>query len=231
MSAIQDPTDPPSGPNKTTHTPQKRRAAAHKKNTVAANAVISGGEPAMAKNKESEKPTIKLDPSVTTTAPQRGHASANPESGMTKKGETTPIRMNKPDEQSATSPTTTPKNKKQKKADPKASVATEEILTPPPKNSKAKTGFVPMPSSWAEAGVADRMLVTMRENGDDWAKIRKQWKEMTGLVTAASTLPTRYSRLKASMTVLEDGDVSCLPPPPSPQKYFPKILALFSPAR
>ena len=187
----------------------------------------------MAKDKEVEKPTIKPGPSVTTTAPQQGQAPATPESGMTRKEETTPTRMIKPDpEQSATTPpTTTPKNKKQKKANPKASVATEEILTPPPRNSKAKTGVVPMPSSWAEAGVADRMLVTMRDNGDDWAKIRKQWKEMTGLVTAASTLPTRYSRLKASMTVLEDGDVSCLPPPPSPQKYFPKILALFSPAR
>lgn len=55
------------------------------------------------------------------------------------------------------------------------------------------------------------MLMTKRDNGDDWATIRNRWKEMTGLVTAASTLLTKYNRLKASMTVLEDSDVSCQP--------------------
>lgn len=165
----------------------------------------------MAKNKGEEEPTIERDLNVTTTH-QKGHSPTTPESGMK---ETTPTCIIKPDpEQSATIPTTTSKNKMQKKATPKSSAATEgNSRPPPPKNSKAKVSSIPMPISWAEAGVADRMLVSMRDNGDDWAKIRKQWKEVTGADTAASTLPTRYSRLKASMMVLADGDVSfiCAP--------------------
>lgn len=122
-----------------------------------------------------------------------------------------------------------PKNKKAG-ANPKSSPVdstTENIIstssiTPISKNNnknknrdktkKAKVNSLPMPISWQEAGVADRMLVSMRDNGEDWAKIRKEWKEVTGSDTAASTLPTRYSRLKASMTVLEDGDVSFVVP-------------------
>lgn len=149
---------------------------------------------------------------TTATTHQKGHAPATDESGMTMKEETTPTNIIKPDpEQSAAIPTTTPQNKRPKKANAKSSVDTEDISAPSPKNRKTKVSSLPMPTSWAEAGVADRMLVSMRDSGEDWAKIRKQWKEVTGSDTAVSTLPTRYSRLKASMTVLEDGDVSCPP--------------------
>lgn len=187
----------------------------------------------MAKGKGGGGPTIKIG----TTNPQVSRAPATPESGVTKTEETTPTPIIKPDPEQT--------NKEQKKKIPKASVATEGVSRRPAKNSKAKTGVVPMPTSWAEVGVADRMLVTLRDNGDDWAKIRKQWKEMTGLDTAASTLPTRYSRLKASMMTLEDGDVSCSPPPPAhisrlekrdisfiplSPKSFPKSSTPISPA-
>lgn len=70
-----------------------------------------------------------------------------------------------------------------------------------------------MPISWEEAGPEDRMLMTRRDNGDDWANIRNRWKEMTSLDTVASTLLTKYNRLEASMTILEDSDVSCHPRP------------------
>lgn len=164
----------------------------------------------MAMTKEGEELTVKLDPSVTTTIPQVSCAPDTPESGMTMKEETTPTRIIKPDpEQSAIIPTAKTMNKEQKKKNLTASVATEGNSRPPTKINKAKTGSLPIPISWAEAGVADRMLVTSRDNGENWAKIRKEWKEMTGLDTAASTLPVRYSRLKAIMTTLEDGDVSC----------------------
>lgn len=168
----------------------------------------------MAKIKAEEELTSRHDPNVTTaTTHAKGHAAAtHEESGMTKEEETAPTKIIiKPDpEQSAAIPTTTSKNKKPKKANVKPSADKEEIIsTPPLKNRKTKISSLAMPTSWAEAGAADRMLVSMRDNGDDWAKIRKQWKEVTGSDTAASTLPTRYSRLKASMTVLADGDVSC----------------------
>lgn len=165
---------------------------------------------------------------MTTTATSyhqtKGHAPATThESGMTIKEEeertaaTTKIIKPDPDQSTAAIPTTTntttPKNnKKPKKANPKSSSVDDVTENGgSDNNKKTKVSSLPMPTSWAEAGVADRMLLSMRDSGEDWAKIRKQWNEVTGSDTAASTLPTRYSRLKASMTVLEDGDVSYSP--------------------
>lgn len=65
-----------------------------------------------------------------------------------------------------------------------------------------------IPTCWEEASAADRMLVTMRGDGADWGKIRALWKNITGQNTAASTLPNRYTRVKANLMRLEDGDVS-----------------------
>lgn len=65
-----------------------------------------------------------------------------------------------------------------------------------------------IPTCWEEASAADRMLVTMRGDGADWGKIRALWKNITGQDTAASTLPNRYTRVKANLMRLEDGDVS-----------------------
>jgi hypothetical protein len=39
----------------------------------------------------------------------------------------------------------------------------------------------------------DRMLIEWKESGRTWEDIRKKWSEMTGDVTATSTLPNRYS--------------------------------------
>ena len=81
-----------------------------------------------------------------------------------------------------------------------------------------------IPDSWEAADDADRMLVTMKEAGNDWTSIRDAWKEKTGSEAAAryslipsqvdivakiefSTLPNRYNRLKANMMRLKDGEV------------------------
>lgn len=42
-----------------------------------------------------------------------------------------------------------------------------------------------IPSSWDEAGDADRMLVTMKEQGQGWSEIRTAWKAATGQDTAS----------------------------------------------
>ena len=42
-----------------------------------------------------------------------------------------------------------------------------------------------IPSSWETADDADKMLITMKEAGDDWAKIREAWKQATGTEAAA----------------------------------------------
>lgn len=59
-----------------------------------------------------------------------------------------------------------------------------------------------IPKSWDEAEEADRLLVTMKEDGKAWDEIRKMWKEQTGQDTANSTLPNRYARVKVRFLVL-----------------------------
>lgn len=53
----------------------------------------------------------------------------------------------------------------------------------------------------------DKMLLKMRDDGENWSAIRAAWKDMTGIQPGASTLPNRYNRLKANLTVLKEGDV------------------------
>lgn len=77
------------------------------------------------------------------------------------------------------------------------------------KRSKThKEKSIIIPSCWEKASAADRMLVTMRGQGTEWGKIRALWKDITGQDTAKSTLPVRYTRIKANLMRLEDGDVS-----------------------
>ena len=58
----------------------------------------------------------------------------------------------------------------------------------PKKDVAAPRGI---PTSWDEAGDADRMLVTMKEQGEGWAEIRAAWKEATRQDTASRyNLPT-----------------------------------------
>ena len=53
----------------------------------------------------------------------------------------------------------------------------------------------------------DKMLLKMRDDGENWSAIRAAWKDMTGILPGASTLPNRYNRLKANLMVLKEGDV------------------------
>jgi len=41
-----------------------------------------------------------------------------------------------------------------------------------------------IPTSWETADDADKMLVMMKEQGEDWAAIREAWKDATGQDTA-----------------------------------------------
>ncbi|KAL9581114.1 MAG: hypothetical protein Q9203_006025 [Teloschistes exilis] len=50
---------------------------------------------------------------------------------------------------------------------------------------------VPLPTTWATASGADKMLVKMKEEGKSWNEIRETWQTMTGQETAGSTLPNR----------------------------------------
>ena len=64
-----------------------------------------------------------------------------------------------------------------------------------------------IPNSWDDADPADKLLVTMKENGDDWNTIREAWKAETGQEPAESSLPNRYNRIKVRLMQLKEGDV------------------------
>lgn len=64
-----------------------------------------------------------------------------------------------------------------------------------------------IPSSWDDADEADRLLVTMKENGEPWKKIREAIMNITKQGVGPSTLPNRYNRIKVQMMRLKEGDV------------------------
>jgi hypothetical protein len=52
-----------------------------------------------------------------------------------------------------------------------------------------------------ELTAEDRMLVTLRDKGESWAKVTDMWTTITGAPPGGkSTLPNRYARLKANLT-------------------------------
>ncbi|KAK7518141.1 uncharacterized protein IWZ02DRAFT_491926 [Phyllosticta citriasiana] len=56
-----------------------------------------------------------------------------------------------------------------------------------------------------ELDPVDRKMIQMKDSGYGWKDIGKMWTEATGEVTAKSTLPNRYARIKANiMTMPED---------------------------
>lgn len=69
--------------------------------------------------------------------------------------------------------------------------------------SKAMAAPRGIPTSWETADDADRMLVMMKEKGDDWAAIREAWKDATGQETANRYAPyhVRYARYLELNTV------------------------------
>ena len=69
---------------------------------------------------------------------------------------------------------------------------------------------LPIPLSWETATPADRMMIALKEAGEPWSAIREAWMEETGQKVGASTLPRRYSRIRAQMMHWKDGDVSVL---------------------
>ena len=79
-----------------------------------------------------------------------------------------------------------------------------------------------IPTSWEKASEADRMLVTMKDDGKNWVEIRKKWTEVTGQETASSSLPNRYARIKSNTSLLKEGDVGFTPFISTTSLYLPR---------
>ncbi|KAF2089728.1 hypothetical protein K490DRAFT_63862 [Saccharata proteae CBS 121410] len=56
----------------------------------------------------------------------------------------------------------------------------------------------------------DRMLIRMRDAGYPWEKVREEWYRMTGQVSAKSTLPNRYARLKDNLAEIPYHDLRAI---------------------
>ncbi|KAL8684789.1 MAG: hypothetical protein Q9218_008135 [Villophora microphyllina] len=87
---------------------------------------------------------------------------------------------------------------------------------------------VPLPTAWANASDADKMLVKMKEEGKSWSEIRDTWRTLTGQDTAGSTLPNRYLCTIYHATLLtftaHHFFAHPLPFPPIPSYYYTTLL-------
>ncbi|KAL9604145.1 MAG: hypothetical protein Q9219_000733 [cf. Caloplaca sp. 3 TL-2023] len=102
----------------------------------------------------------------------------------------------------------TPKNKAPTKEKPDA-INTKG--TPRKRSAADKVADkISLPTTWAEAGDADKTLVEMKNAGKTWSEIREMWLEKTGQEVATSTLPNRFKRLQIVMMQLEEHEKSLL---------------------
>ncbi|KAF2136118.1 uncharacterized protein K452DRAFT_214369, partial [Aplosporella prunicola CBS 121167] len=65
-------------------------------------------------------------------------------------------------------------------------------------------------TSFDDLSEEDYLLIEMKDSGKGWEEIRAAWRDLTGQETAKSTLPNRYSRLKANLSNLSDQDLQNL---------------------
>lgn len=142
----------------------KKRASPKKKSTVDANVKPEDGET----NGETEGPA-PVTPKKAKRAPAKGKAmktddtKTSDESAEITDKSVSPIKGNGEIEGMTVA------NTPRKRQAPKKDLAVPRGI----------------PSSWDNADHADRMMVSMKENGDGWADIRAMWKNVTGQETAA----------------------------------------------
>ncbi|TKA81975.1 hypothetical protein B0A49_00470 [Cryomyces minteri] len=72
--------------------------------------------------------------------------------------------------------------------------------------TKAITPGRAIPRTMEECNEADRMLLSMRDTGKAWDEIKEAWEAATGEKVGRSTLPNRYTRLKANVMVFPAED-------------------------
>lgn len=93
---------------------------------------------------------------------------------------------------------------------------TMEVDTPtstptPTKKSKKTNPLGPTPASYEEANETDKLIVRLKEKeGKSWAEIKNVLETATGVSFGGSTLPVRYSRMKANFVVFDKEDVGFL---------------------
>jgi hypothetical protein len=105
--------------------------------------------------------------------------------------------------------TATPRKRGRKKA-ADGDADAESTETPAKKGKTSpKKGLGPIPASLISAGLADKMVLRMRdEEGRSWSEITNVWTRMTGIKVEGSTLRKRYTAMKANFVSISAEDVS-----------------------
>lgn len=106
-------------------------------------------------------------------------------------------------------------HKRQRKPKKKESDSDDNEITPSPTKkadkgtpSKRSRGLGPLPSSYADAGEADRLLLKMKDEGKPWAVIQETLEGIAGCKLTG--LSTRYARIKANFVVFPKEDVRAI---------------------
>ncbi|KAF4217001.1 hypothetical protein CNMCM6805_006528 [Aspergillus fumigatiaffinis] len=103
--------------------------------------------------------------------------------------------------------TATPRKRGRKKA-ADGDADAESTETPAKKGKTSpKKGLGPIPASLESAGLADKMVLRMRdEEGRSWSEITNVWTRMTGIKVEGSTLRKRYTAMKANFVSISAED-------------------------
>lgn len=141
----------------------------------------------------SVKSNAKDDKTTSSMLPPRKRTSSNKKAN----GAVIKTELQNEADDGGSNPDTAPKTpspKKQRTRTKKGRSESDGSVSPskvgditvrntPRKRNAPKTALAPgrgIPQSWDTADAADRMLVTMKEQGKDWPTIREAWKIMTG---------------------------------------------------
>lgn len=117
----------------------------------------------------------------------------------------------KPEDPDSNNPTLTPSTPQKRT---KAQQPLEDPESPTKKSktkSPAKKGgpLGPIPTSYDEAGEADKVMLRMRgTENKPWAEIKDVLEGITGASLVAGSIQVRYARIKANLVVFEKEDVS-----------------------
>lgn len=91
-------------------------------------------------------------------------------------------------------------------SDPPASAGTATSSSTTPVK-KSKLG--PIPTSYEEAGIADRMILRMKDvDGKSYTEITAAYEALCGFKLDGSTLRKRYNMMKANFAGFAEEDVS-----------------------
>ena len=152
--------------------PVKKRAFSKKKQTDGGGPVpATASKKVLAANRKDNGAAIKVEQShehgnivepITPTRTKRNTAT----------GKVTPGRTSSDSKSTSTSPSKpndlTTKSTPRKRNAPKGGIADQRGI----------------PNSWEEADDADKMIFTLKSQGEPWAVIREKWTAMTGIETA-----------------------------------------------